>query len=120
MFVGGIDVIEDTLERSPVNIDGRAVDSVALIGMDVLRACQFYIDGIDKRFVLTTFGVVPRSHQPQPFKAGVALPPNNNMIVHGDPERLSGLHDQSCHINVRFRRRWIAAWMIVDQYDRRR
>lgn len=48
-----IHVYEDISTRRKVPIDGRDFDTIALIGMDILRHCQFYIDGLDKRFVLT-------------------------------------------------------------------
>lgn len=49
----GASAFEDILDRPSVEVCGRPLEPLALIGMDILRHCQFYIDGLDQRFVLT-------------------------------------------------------------------
>ena len=45
------------------------------------------------------------SHQPQPLQARVAVLANDDVIVHGDPERAGDGDDLLSHLNVGLRRR---------------
>ena len=43
---------------------------------------------------------------------------HNDVIEHFDFEELSGPDETAGHFNVRFRRLWLAAWVIVRNHRR--
>ena len=45
---------------------------------------------------------------------------DNDVIVHGNPERPGDIDDRLGHVDVGARRRWIAGGMIMHQDDRSR
>jgi hypothetical protein len=45
------------------------------------------------------------------------IPPHDDVIMHRNPQRLCDVDDRFRHLDVRLRRRGIAAWMIVQQYS---
>ena len=45
----------------------------------------------------------------------MSLLANNDVVVHGDAERLCDFDDRLRHLDVRARRRWIATRMIVQE-----
>ena len=44
----------------------------------------------------------------------------DDVVVHGDSERLRDLDDRPGHLDVGLRRRGIAGWVVVRQYSLRR
>jgi hypothetical protein len=47
----------------------------------------------------------------------VPLAPDDEMVVHRDPERLADLHDGLRHVDVGARWRRVAGRMVVEQYS---
>ena len=56
-------------------------------------------------------------NQLQRLQARVAVPADDDVVVHGDAERLGDIDDRLRHVDIGARGRWIAARMIVHQYD---
>ena len=56
-----------------------------------------------------------RLNQLQPFQAGVPFLTDDDVIVHGNAERLRHRNNLLRHLNIGARRRRIAGWMIVHQ-----
>ena len=64
-------------------------------------------------------GLSPGSDEPQPFERGVAVPADDDVVVHDHAERLGDRHDVQGHPHVLRRGRGIAGRMIVDEHMRR-
>ena len=60
------------------------------------------------------------SNQFQPLHAGVAFLADDDVVVHGNAERLRHVDDRLRHLDVGVRRRWVARGVIVDEDDRGR
>ena len=61
-----------------------------------------------------------RSNQLQPLEARVAFLADDDVVVHGNAERLGDLDDRLRHLDVGARRRRVAGGMVVHQDDRGR
>ena len=55
------------------------------------------------------------SNQLQPLEAGMAVLADDDVVVHGNAERLGDVDDRLRHLNVGARRRRVAGRMIVHQ-----
>src|SRR5215475_5921645 len=58
------------------------------------------------------------SDQLQPLQARVPVLADDDVVVHGDAERLRHLDDRLRHLDVGARRRRVAGGMVVDEDDR--
>jgi hypothetical protein len=52
--------------------------------------------------------------QLQPFKTGMSVLADDDVVVHGDAERLCHRDDLLRHLDVGARRRRVATWMVVQ------
>src|SRR6185312_3394475 len=65
-------------------------------------------------------GFIPSiSEQSQRTETRVAAAADHDMVVDGDADRLKRLRHRARHVDIRLRRRRVARWMIVNQYDSR-
>src|SRR6185437_12896760 len=56
-----------------------------------------------------------RSNQPQALQTRMAMLADNDVVMHGNAERLGDIDDRLGHLDVGLRGRWIAGRMVVHQ-----
>ena len=59
-------------------------------------------------------------NQPLPFKAGMAVAADDDVIMHQDAERFARIDNLTGHGDIRIRWCWVTGWMIVNKNDGRR
>lgn len=55
------------------------------------------------------------SHQPHALEAAMPVLADDDVIMHGDPERLGDVDDGFRHLDVGLRRRRVAGGMVVHE-----
>ena len=62
-----------------------------------------------------TYRNAARLHQFHALEAGMPVLADDDVVMHGDPERLGDVDDRFRHLDVGLRRRRIAGGMVVQE-----